>query len=244
MITRLNREALPRLSGSLQSVRFARKRTPEYPNYKAKLVPLSHKDKDHSGFFERHLKAWLGPKNIAGEYYMNKYYYVKQDNIPNYIVPDGKTLVSSNEPTNYRGVSGRDPHLHPFPHNPACKTASILTDDMKRAIFVDKTEKGLLAEELAQKYQLKLARIEAIVSLQKIKNTWEKEVCFRFTSPFDMPRNDLLPYDDDHMISLEDTFMVNNISSRTEVCQPVVPKGFTFFTFSFYPLKLLTSRTK
>lgn len=175
-----SRGNFPRLAGSVQSVRYARRRTPEYPAYKVKLAPLSHKKKDHTGFFKRHMKAWLGPKNIAGEYYENKYYYVPQNNVPNYIVPDGNTLVSSNESTFVRGDPSRNPTLHPFPQNTACKTASMVTDETKREIFIENVEKGVLAQELAHKYGLKLARVEAIVRLQKIERSWIEEVCFLF----------------------------------------------------------------
>lgn len=177
MFTRTNQAGFPRLAGSIQSVRFARKRAPEYPSYTMQLAPLGHKSKDHNGVFRRHLKAWLGPKNVVGEYHENKYYYVPQNNVPNYVVPDGNPLVSSTETSNVRGYAKRNPSVNPFPQNPSCKTASMVSDDLKKEIYSDH-EKGVLAQELAHKHRMKVARVEAIVRLQKIEQVWKEEVCF------------------------------------------------------------------
>lgn len=178
MIPRVNQVGVPRLAGSHQSVRYLRKRAPEYPLYKAKVAPLTHKKKDHTGFFGRHLKAWLGPRNIQGEYHENKYYYVPQNNVPNYIVPDGNSLVSSTNYSNVRTDRARDPSLHPFPQNTNCKTASMVSDSLKSKIYNSHVENGVLAQELAHKHGMKIARVEAIIRLQKIEKSWKEEVCF------------------------------------------------------------------
>lgn len=162
----------------LQIVRGA-KRKPAYPRYRAELAPLSHPKKDHAGFFQRHLKAWLGPKNIRGEYYRNKYYYPPQNNTPNYIVPNGDTLVlPGKESFSRSGMdSKRNPALHPFPQNLHCRTASIISDDLKQQIYSEVVEVGALTQEIAHKYGIKIARVEAIVKLQQIEKSWREEVC-------------------------------------------------------------------
>lgn len=162
----------------LQIVRGA-KRKPAYPRYRAELAPLSHPKKDHAGFFQRHLKAWLGPKNIRGEYYRNKYYYPPQNNTPNYIVPNGDTLVlPGKESFSRSGMdSKRNPALHPFPQNLHCRTASIISDDLKQQIYSEVVEDGALTQEIAHKYGIKIARVEAIVKLQQIEKSWREEVC-------------------------------------------------------------------
>lgn len=167
----------------LQSVRGA-KRKPAYPRYRAELAPLSHPKKDHAGFFQRHLKAWLGPKNIRGEYYRNKYYYPPQNNTPNYIVPNGDTLVLPGKESFSRGGvdAKRNPALHPFPQNLHCRTASIISDDLKQQIYSEVVEGDALPQEIAHKYGIKLARVEAIVKLQKIEKGLKEQVCIRCTN--------------------------------------------------------------
>lgn len=165
----------------LQSIRGA-KRKPAYPRYRAELAPLSHPKKDHSGFFQRHLKAWLGPRNIRGEYYRNKYYYPPQNNTPNYIVPNGDTLVIPGKESFSRGGldAKRNPALHPFPQNLHCRTASIISDDLKQQIYSEVVEGSALPQEIAHKYGIKLARVEAIVKLQKIEKGLREQVCTHF----------------------------------------------------------------
>lgn len=165
----------------LQSVRGA-KRKPAYPRYRAELAPLSHPKKDHAGFFQRHLKAWLGPKNIRGEYYRNKYYYPPQNHTPNYIVPNGETLVlPGKESFSRAGLDAkRNPALHPFPQNLHCRTASIISDDLKQQIYSEVVENDALPQEIAHKYGIKLARVEAIVKLQKIEKGLREQVCIHF----------------------------------------------------------------
>lgn len=167
----------PRLAVSLQAVRGA-KRRPEYPRYRAELAPLSHPKKDHSGFFPRHLKSWLGPKNIRGEYYRNKYYYPPQNHTPNYIVPNGQTVVTPGKEEFSRPLDqNRNPALHPFPQNLHCKTASVISEDLKQKIYSEVVENDVLPQELAHKYGIKLTRVEAIVKLQQIEKGWREQVC-------------------------------------------------------------------
>lgn len=177
MFTRTSPQASNR-AVALQCVRGI-KRKPAYPAYKAEVVPLSHPKKDHSSYFRRHLEAWLGPRNIRGEYYRNKYYFPPQDHKPNYVVPDGNAVVvPGKEETRFRQDGKRNPALHPFPQNTHCKTASVISDDLKSQIFTDVTEGGILTQELAHKYGIKLSRVEAIVKLQQVERNWREKVCF------------------------------------------------------------------
>ncbi|QBM86448.1 regulator protein [Metschnikowia aff. pulcherrima] len=184
----------PRLVVPLQSIRHARRR-PEYPRYRAELAPLSHPKKDHSGFFRRHMKAWLGPQNIRGDYHRNKYYYPPQDHKPNYIVPDGNPVDLGAGQASYERLDGkRDPSLHPFPHNTHTKTGLIVSDSLKEKIYLEATQDQTLAQELAHKYGLKLSRVEAIVRLQAIERSWREKVCSIFFFNFlEIFQGDLFP---------------------------------------------------
>lgn len=174
-----------RLGVGIQQVRHL-KRRPAYPQaYKPKLAPLSHPKKDHSSFFQRHMKEWLGPKNMRGEYYRNKYYYPSQDHKPRYIVPDGNTVVEDGKVDVYDnrkvGSDKRDPSLHPFPFNPYCKTASVIPLSLKDKIYEEVVEKGAHVQEVAYRYGIKIPRVEAIIKLREVENSWEQKVCYIFT---------------------------------------------------------------
>lgn len=166
-----------RLGTQLQQVRY--KRRPAYPNYKAPIAPLTHPKKDHSSVLRRQLKAWLGPRNMKGEYFRNKYYYPPQDHKPNYIVPNGESVVdpSKREEGRVFGADGRNPALHPFPANPACKTASVISDSLKETIYERVVVNGEDTQVIANDYKIKMARVEAIVQLQKIEKQYQQQVC-------------------------------------------------------------------
>lgn len=155
------------------------KRRPAYPkSYKPELAPLTHKSKDHSSFFQRHIKAWLGPRNLRGEYYRNKYYYPPQNHTPNYIVVDGNPVVDPSKPAtgNDRRMNNRrDPTMEPFPENPYCKTARVIPDSVKESIY-QQVQDGAHTQELAHKYGIKLERVEALVRLHGLEQTWKQEV--------------------------------------------------------------------
>lgn len=166
-------------SGTVLAIRTL-KRRPAYPQtYQPQLADKTHPTKDHSSFFQRHLKAWLGPRNVRGEYYRNKYYYPPQNHKPNYIVPDGNTVVDPSKPetNNDRrmGNTKRDPSLQPFPQNPYCKTALMISYELKDTIY-HQVQEGAHIQEIAHKYGIKLERVEAIVRLQEIERGWKKEV--------------------------------------------------------------------
>ncbi|XYA02521.1 hypothetical protein QA089_005100 [Meyerozyma guilliermondii] len=165
-------------SGTVLAIRTL-KRRPAYPQtYQPQLADKTHPTKDHSSFFQRHLKAWLGPRNVRGEYYRNKYYYPPQNHKPNYIVPDGNTVVDPSKPetNNDRrmGNTRRDPSLQPFPQNPYCKTALMISNELKDTIY-QQVQQGAHIQEIAHKYGIKLERVEAIVRLQEIERGWKKE---------------------------------------------------------------------
>lgn len=168
--------------GSLQLVRSAHvKRTLAWPTeYKAEAVPLTHPKKDHSSSFNRQLKSWLGPRNVRGEYFRNKYYYPPQNHTPNYIVPDGQSVVSSTKsqvPSSRYRLNGRNPSLHPFPTNLACKTASIIPNNLKDVIYQRVAEEGVSPHVIANDYKIKVDRVEAIVTLAKVEKRLRQEVC-------------------------------------------------------------------
>ncbi|CAN3500929.1 small ribosomal subunit protein mS45 [Diutina catenulata] len=147
-----------------QSVRF--RRTLAYPRYPAQhTVEKTHPKKDHSSTFARALKGWLGPKNIRGEYYRNRYYYPLQEHKSNYIVVDGQTVVDSTYQP--RHIAN---HTQPFPLNPACKTALMLPRELKTKIIREIKENGLHHQEAAHKYGVFMQRVEAVTRLQEIED--------------------------------------------------------------------------
>ncbi|KAK6458051.1 eukaryotic mitochondrial regulator protein-domain-containing protein [Scheffersomyces xylosifermentans] len=171
---RTNQINIHRLGITLQQVRYRRQLA--YPSYTREIPPKSHPKKDHSSSFQRAIKKWLGPKSITGEYYRNKYYYPPQNHRPNYIVPDGKSVVDGKNSFGSVAFGAeaprRDATLHPFPQNIYCKTAHIIPHDLKAKICEDVNENGLHVQEAAHKYGVKIERIEAILKLQKIEQDW------------------------------------------------------------------------
>lgn len=157
------------------------KRKLAYPQaYKMEVVPLTHKKKDHSSLFQRHMKAWLGPVNARGEYYRNKYYYPPQNHKPNYIVSDGQLVVDTSREapeTRRFGNSKRNPALHPFPQNEFCKTASMVSSNLKDKIAAE-VQGGAHSQEVAHKYGIKIPRVEAVVKLHAIEQQWKEKVRF------------------------------------------------------------------
>ena len=110
---------LNKIGINVQQVRFLKRKLAYPQTYKPQVAPLTHKKKDHTSYFQRHLKEWLGPVNSRGEYYRNKYYYPPQDHKPRYIVPDGNTIVDPSIPqlsvVRWYNDSRRHPSLKPFP---------------------------------------------------------------------------------------------------------------------------------
>ncbi|KAG7194902.1 uncharacterized protein KQ657_004010 [Scheffersomyces spartinae] len=159
---------------SLTQVRY--RRMPALPLRYRPVVPESDK-KDHSTVLQKQMKQWLGPRNIRGEYYRNKYYYPPREHRPNYVVPDGKSLVGIEEENGNEfrtSLSSRD-QLQPFPQNPFCKTAYIVSHETKDAIYQEIEAKGTHVQETSVKYGLKINRVEAIAKLQAIEKSWAAE---------------------------------------------------------------------
>lgn len=144
------------------------KRRPAYPQYAHSVPPRSGK-KDHRSYFQRYLKEWLGPKNIRGEYHRNIYYYPPTNHTPRYIRPNGATIA---------GDARAEPRTSnvPFPMNPNCTTASILSAETKAQI-VRSVEGGKHAQEVAHQHKITLQRVEAILALNKIETQWSEQVC-------------------------------------------------------------------
>lgn len=157
------------ISPGAQAVRY--KRTLAYPRYKPQHnTEKSHPKKDHSSSFARALKGFLGPKNVRGEYYRNRYYYPNQDHSTNYIVVDGQTVVDlTYSPTL------KDKNLRPFPQNPGCQTSLMISDELKAKIIED-VASGLHYQEVAHKHGLFMLRVEAICRLHTIEQDWKQQV--------------------------------------------------------------------
>lgn len=165
---------------SIQQHAVRHMRTLAYPKYTPQNVIKPKLKKDHTSYFNRAIKGFLGPKNVTGEYFKNAYYYPSQTHKPNYIIPNGQSVVD----LTYRGdgmpaprrlaSAQRNPHLHPFPQNTACQTAYVVSNDMKSKIVSD--IETLTSQQVAQKYGIKMARVEAIVKLNKIETSWNQNV--------------------------------------------------------------------
>lgn len=167
----------------LQQVRNLSRRKYAYPQgYKPVVDAQTHPKKDHRTWFKRHLKGWLGPSNIRGEYYKNKYYYPPQDHNPNYIIQDGHTDGTAVLPEGEgrflgRGLGSSRLKFQPFPENPHCKTNLMISNELKEKLHSELTVNGLHAQQVAHKYGIKIGRVEAISRLQAIKKQWEDRVC-------------------------------------------------------------------
>lgn len=179
MIRSVNFSAnIHKYGAGIQQVRCL-KRKAAYPEAYIPKVPSQSGKKDHSSYFQRSMRAWLGPKNVRGEYYRNKYYYPPQDHKANYIVQDGKSVAGAEEEqaeTRRFNRNQRDPSLHPFPENVHCKTAFMIPDNLKLKIYEEHTANGMKFEELAHKYGIKVPRVEAIIKLQAIEQEWSQNV--------------------------------------------------------------------
>lgn len=126
------------------------------------------------------MQSFLGPRNFKGDYHFNKYYYAPQDHKPNFIKPDlerGNSLTLTKEdeaPRQVRITHGRE--LQPFPDNPFTKTNLLISNELKARIVKDIVHNQLPSQEVAIKYGLKIARIEAIVKLSEIESRWHQQV--------------------------------------------------------------------
>ncbi|EDO17391.1 hypothetical protein Kpol_1060p47 [Vanderwaltozyma polyspora DSM 70294] len=177
----------------VQQVRQMSGKRIAYPFYPAKRLTRQH-PKVHDTNLKYAMRQFLGPRNYKGEYVLNKYFRVPNDHTPNYIKPDlekGQTLKNpatgqllverhdgSYEPArSNKRLENIPPKrlLQPFPENPHCVTNYIISDELKQKIYKEITNQGSSTQQVAQKYGLKIPRIEAIVKLNEIERSWESE---------------------------------------------------------------------
>ncbi|QPG76969.1 hypothetical protein FOA43_004363 [Brettanomyces nanus] len=177
--------------GQVSQVRY--RRTLAYPFYsKAGNIPPPRHGRKQT-VFKRLMDEFLGPKNYKGDYYLNKYAYPNQNHSTNYIDPSserGNSLlkakqrdaVSSTEKTEEgvdfsrdEGGHGRQRRpLQPFPMNSHCFTDVQISKEMKEQIVNDVVKLKMPSQNVALKYGLKIQRIEAIVKLSQVEDSWKK----------------------------------------------------------------------
>ncbi|CAR21450.1 mitochondrial 37S ribosomal protein mS45 [Lachancea thermotolerans CBS 6340] len=178
----------------LQQVRFISRRRTAYPFYAFKRLGKQH-PKKHDSNLKYAMRQFLGPKNFKGEYVYNKYYGVPQNHEPNYIMPEiergqslkdnvtGEQLAIQTDgsiaPARVGAGRPRDPvsgkrKLQPFPSNRHCLTNRVLGEELKLQVHDDIQNKHLSAQEVSQKYGLKIPRVEAAVKLVELEQKWEK----------------------------------------------------------------------
>lgn len=171
------------MNKSLKIEQLRWKRKVAYPCYQRISENVrSSSNEERKDFFIKLFKDWLGPVNVRGEYYKNKYFYPLQNHKPNYIVPDGNTILEDNK--NFNNTTDkvlgreRDSHLNPFPLNIYCKTANIVSDEMKMKIYNSHIEEKMDFLQISTKYGLEISRVKAIITLKKIENEWHDNVSF------------------------------------------------------------------
>lgn len=168
------------LSFSMTFVRHgSRGKKIEYPYYRFQKLKNVN-PKLHQTNLRHAMKQFLGPKNYKGEYYLNKYYQIPSEHIPNYIFRDnGKSLINDSESHKVDRRQLRD-KLRPFPSNNKCYTNSIISEKMKSSIIhaLDVEQKAI--QQVAYQYDISVPRIEALVSLNRIEERWKAEVSIFF----------------------------------------------------------------
>ncbi|CCE61537.1 hypothetical protein TPHA_0A04640 [Tetrapisispora phaffii CBS 4417] len=176
----------------VQQQRFMSGRRIAYPTFPFRKLTRQH-PKSHDTNLKYAMRQFLGPKNFKGEYPMNKYFYVPTDHVPNYVKPDlerGQALQNAKKETlrmRHDGSYEVDPKLvnlsekvypkrslQPFPLNKHCQTNYIISTELKQDIYNEITNLGMTAQQVSQKYGLKIPRIEAIIKLQEIEMKWLK----------------------------------------------------------------------
>ncbi|SCU97185.1 LANO_0E15390g1_1 [Lachancea nothofagi CBS 11611] len=182
-----------------QQVRFISRRKVAYPFYPFKRLGKQN-PKKHDSNLKYAMRQFLGPRNFKGEHVSNKYFRVPQNHEPNYITPeiergqalqhhvtgepltlqaDGSVTIARSTGSQGSRDRGRDPNsslrkLQPFPGNKHCITNRILSDELKLQIHDDIQNKHLSAQDVSQRYGLKIPRVEAVVKLMDVERKWEK----------------------------------------------------------------------
>ena len=161
------------------------RRTLAYPFYsKAGNIPPARNGRKQT-VFKRLMDEFLGPKNYKGEYYLNKYTYPKNNHSTNYIDPRderGNALleplsefdVRETDDTQNNRRRSKNP-LQPFPLNSKCFTNLQISKETKAQIVEDILVNQISSQQAALKYGLKIQRIEAILKLQEVENSWEQQ---------------------------------------------------------------------
>jgi hypothetical protein len=143
------------------------------------------------------LHRFLGPKNFKGLYRRNPLAftpdYAKYQRSGNYISaypirasdragPSVKWKQVFAEAEGRREFSRVDSTVKPFPDNPHCKSALLVSDSLKQSISNDHLS-GLSTQRISFKYQIALPRIEAILRLHEIEDSMLKQVCYIMGGP-------------------------------------------------------------
>ncbi|SCU79114.1 LAMI_0A07382g1_1 [Lachancea mirantina] len=168
----------------VQQLRHISRRRIAYPFYPFERMGRQH-PKKHDSNLKHAMRQFLGPRNFKGEYSLNKYFDVATNHEPKYITPDLERGVAVQLPGKsqsrhdmarggaFRGAS-QSRKLQPFPHNKNCFTNLALSDEIRYAIHDDITNNQLSAQQVAQKYGIKIPRVEAVAKLITIEQSWEK----------------------------------------------------------------------
>ncbi|KAG0691414.1 hypothetical protein C6P40_000031 [Pichia californica] len=172
-------------TAGLQVSQVRYRRTLAYPFYsKAGNIPPARKGRKQT-VFKRLMDQFLGPKNYKGEYYLNKYAYVKTNHTTNYINPRnerGNALLESlsefdvgeeDDSSSFRRNRSENA-LQPFPLNSKCVTNLQISNETKARIVDDILLNKIPSQQVALKYGLKIQRIEAILKLREIEEEWEQ----------------------------------------------------------------------
>jgi hypothetical protein len=181
----LESSTLPAKTAGFQQVSQVRyRRTLAYPFYsKAGNIPPPRKGRKQT-VFKRLMDEFLGPKNYKGEFYLNKYAYPKTNHTTNYIDPRSERGDTLLEPLSEFDVKEEDEGrrngsmknaLQPFPLNSKCVTNLQVSNETKAAIVDDVLLNKIPSQQVALKYGLKIQRIEAILKLRAIEESWEEQ---------------------------------------------------------------------
>ena len=114
--------------------------------------------------------------------------------------------------------------LMPFPMNREFRSQSVLSEQLKDAIYRKITEQGKSVRDVSATLGVEMRRVAAVVRLKAVEKEWEEQVC----SPFSVADSVVARAHDEKTksISLEDSHYgyQNNYNSLilTEYCYPVV----------------------
>ncbi|KAG7877795.1 hypothetical protein KL937_004308 [Ogataea polymorpha] len=154
-----------------------------YPSYTTKgYIPPSRGGRKQT-VFKKLMDEFLGHKNYKGQYYDNRFAFLKQNHSTNYIdrrFAEGKTKLfaeQSEEGGAYeeRPLSEPKDQLRPFSLNRFTVTNTMVSKDMKKQLVSEVLDEGKPLLEVAVKYKMKIQRIEALVKLHQIEMQYQEE---------------------------------------------------------------------